>query len=325
MASASQIKAGEAFWEVTIRDKYSQGLRQAQSKMAAFGASVSAIGSTAAIAGAAIAAGVAAVATGTYAVISKSVSTFLGISEQMRQFTGNANPKAEGLTDAWGEFKAVLSAVFFIIGDAVAGPLTNLIKSLTEGTLRLAQFGVALANGGIIQVFAAMTLAIRALWDAMLMGLQESLRAAVKGIVSIIMFEVNGIALIIKTWEDLLSKITGKPVDLGSSFIKGAIGALGAAIPFAVPIGDPAKLAAELAAALGALRGLGGIGNGSLNQPRLPGLAHLGGSAGTFSSRGASLLGIGSGGGLKTSDDELHKQMERLIGVVELLTGVKFK
>lgn len=321
MSGASKIKAGEAFWEVTIRDKYAKGLKLAQGKMAAFAAGVKAIGTAAAVVGSAVAAGVAAIATGVIAVVSRSISTFLSISEQLRMFTGEANPKAVGLTNAWGEFKAVLSAVFYLIGEAVAGPLTKLIQMFTAASLAAIGFVKVLTSGGIVGAFATITFAITALWEAMLIGLQDSLLKAIKVISGVFKATVTMFVAPIKALEQALGR------DLGSGAIEAAASTAGAIGLGGFEASIQADATARSAKLMGMIAALSGmfVGGGSASDQADPRLAHLTGSQGTFSSRGAGMLGVGPGGGMKTSDDETHKQLERVIAAIRGIMGPEFK
>src|SRR5262245_24667144 len=163
MPGAAQIKAGEALWELRAKDQTAPDLSKVLSRMAQFAASVARVSSLAigtVVAGAALAAG----------AIASSIRAFIGVSEQMRQFTATANPQAEALKDAWGEFRAVLTATQAVIGSMLAPSLTELLK-----------IGTAVAHD-LANEFVLAAAFIGKAWHAMIVGLEAMMRTFFVGL-----------------------------------------------------------------------------------------------------------------------------------------------
>lgn len=296
MAAAAAIRAGAAFIELTIRDNTKEGLERARQRMRNLSTGLTIAGG--------IAAGVSAVAGAITGVLAKSVSTFLNINQQMRRFAGASNPVADALSDSLGNLRATITAAFFKIGEAVAPALTRIVDLVTVNLqLALAEF----------VIFSAQ---FKVLWKAFLQSMETPpgrfATGAAKG-------ALGGI-------------FGGLSAGLGALNPKVAASAGIGAIKQAEKLTGfdlGAKRLEELmrdvkSAGQHARQKIGQIGQqDSQGQPI--GLPHLTGSKGTFSSRGAGLMGVGPGGGLKTSDDETHKQLERVINALKRFTGETFK
>ena len=184
--SSRQIKAGGAFVEIMARDKTGAGLASAQTRLAVFARGVKAMST--ALAGGLRAIGhgmtfvgtaVAAAGAGILAALGASVKTFLAVSAQAKamgkSIAGIDPAKAERLSDAIETLKAVWGAIQFNIGNAIAEPLTNLLKVLIRLGMAAANF--IRANPQLVVAIAAIAavaliggLAIAALGSAFLLA-----------------------------------------------------------------------------------------------------------------------------------------------------------
>jgi hypothetical protein len=147
--SASKIKAGEAFWEATVKDKTSTGLARAMGRIKAFAAAVKStqlgdmfknMGSTFAKVGAIM----AAAGGGIVAAMAKSVSVFLEVSKHAKSIgksiAGIDPSKFEKLNAAFNTARAVLGAIQFFVGSALAEPLTRVLHVLIGVGIQIAKF-----------------------------------------------------------------------------------------------------------------------------------------------------------------------------------------
>lgn len=286
MAGASQIRAGEAFVELVIRDKTAAGLRAAQAKLAGFARAITSPTGL-------ILAGVGALLTLVAGAIGKGVSTFLSVSKQLQQIAGIANPKAQALSDAWISLKATMQALFFVIGDAVAGPLTLMIQAMTALILGSVAFASSFVKlGGVF------------LW------IEESFRLLLLGV------EVHFMDFIESIASALNLLLPNDAMKIPNEVLEG----------FRLEIDRQIREVDKVNSRLDdVMRAAKRAADNALQQQG-PAIANLGGSAGTFSARGAGLLGIGAGGGMKTSDDETHKLLTETLRVLKALDiGIEFK
>jgi hypothetical protein len=147
--SANKVRAGEAFVELTIRDKVAQGLARAMGKLKAFAAAVKAtkaadmfkdMGRTLVGVGAAM----AAAGGGIVAVMASAVGKFMEVSKHAKAIgvaiAGIDPSKFERLNAAFNTAKAVLGAIQFFVGAALAEPLTRILHVLIGVGLEIAKF-----------------------------------------------------------------------------------------------------------------------------------------------------------------------------------------
>jgi hypothetical protein len=93
--SAKQIRAGGAFWEITVRDKLAQGFRRAMSRVRAFAAGVKVIGSAIAGMGAAVV-GIGAAVTAPLALAAKA---FADTGSQLHDLAAQTGLSVEQLSE----------------------------------------------------------------------------------------------------------------------------------------------------------------------------------------------------------------------------------
>jgi hypothetical protein len=147
--SASQVRAGQAFVEIVARDKLGAGLSRAMGKLKAFAAAVKAtkaadmfrdMGRTLTGIGAAM----AAAGGGIVAVMASAVGKFMEVSKHAKSIgvaiAGIDPSKFERLNAAFNTAKAVLGAIQFFVGAALAEPLTRILHVLISVGLEIAKF-----------------------------------------------------------------------------------------------------------------------------------------------------------------------------------------
>lgn len=395
MAGAGSIKAGEAFVEVTIKDGMTQGLRRAQAKLAAFGAGVKMISSALTNVGgglAAIGGALAATGGGITGIMAKSVQTFLEVSKFAKDtgvaIAGIDPSKAEKLSAAWKSLKATFSAIKFLIGSAIAEPVTRLIGALNVGAMSAARFvqnnaklvvtiaavgavslvaGTAIAFlGGTLVVAGAALSAIVAGFAALAtpvgaitVALVAIGAATIAGAAAFVLFSTTaqnaiiGVAAalangaILKAWEILLTGMTIlwktnilgwkvalldilhvmdgaidkmqsalgiKPTAFNAMFKGGLAGMDAGAAQDALEI---LALKKQLNAASAQQQNdFKRRASDSINQGQA---AAVGSSLGTFSGRGASMIGVGPGGGTAVHDDAAKEKLEGILDVLKRL------
>lgn len=356
MAGSAKIKAGEAFWEATVRDNTGAGLKSAQGKLAAFSGGLKAMASPAAAALAAVGASLAAIGAalavaggGIAAIMAKSVQTFMDVSKHAKEtgmaIAGIDPSKAQRLSAAWDTLKATLGAIQFLIGDAIAEPLTRVIELFISWGMELANVVaqnkelltsigewvsfVATALTDIPGAFGVAFNWISVAWVAVTEGMKLAMLRAMEFVVAQVRAAVATISQFITGVGATIDHLGGgtKIRDLGVSIGKAG---QALAVPQAVlgagadaQAGNMANKMAESIAkfAVGAVSQRDEINSrlASVRQfsSRVAGPQRLLGSAqGTFSGAAASLFGVGPGGGQKVSDDKSHELLGRIIKAV---------
>lgn len=147
--SSSQVRAGQAFVEIVAKEKLGAGLSRAMGKLKAFAAAVRAtkaadmfkdMGRTLTGVGAAM----AAAGGGIVAVMASSVSKFMEVSKHAKAIgvaiAGIDPTKFNQLNAAFNTAKAVLGAIQFFVGAALAEPLTKILHVLIGVGLEVAKF-----------------------------------------------------------------------------------------------------------------------------------------------------------------------------------------
>lgn len=347
--SSREIRAGAAFVEVSIRDNLSQGLRRAQAKMAGFATGLKVIGGTLAVVGA-----------GITAVMAKSVQTFMEVSKHAKDtgksIAGIDPAKAERLSEAWLTFKATLGAIQFLLGDAIAEPLTKLLHVFISWGIEIANVVaqnsellkaigetvafVAVAATDISGAFGVAFDAINVAWVAVTEGIKAAMSKAMAFVIDQVQSAVRRLAdLVIGVGVTIEALRGGDAVkNLGLSIAR-ANGQLSvpSAVFKAAAGAQTSDLAKKTAEAIATFVG-GAIAQKEKINNRLSSILSfstavggspsrvLGSSQGTFSGAGASLFGVGSGGGQKVSDDKTHQALDRIWKAVGgLKLGVEFK
>lgn len=174
MAGSAQIRAGQAYWEATLRDKTGPGFDAIKKKLerlkeqgaiqtlgkafTQLGKGLAAVGATFAAAGG-----------GITAVMAKSVQTFMEVSkfakDTGKSIAGIDPSKAEKLAAAWDTLKATFGAIQFLIGSALAEPLTRILHLFISVGVQVAKFVrdnqqlvvvVAAVGAGLLAVGVAM-------------------------------------------------------------------------------------------------------------------------------------------------------------------------
>lgn len=293
MPGSAAIRAGEAFWEVTLKDKTSQPLKRVQGNLLSLATGVKLINTAFNAIGSAVK---TSFSTATD-VITKSVTAFMDISKFARDtgvaIAGIDTQKGNELNDAWSAFKAVLQANLALLGQAFAGPLTEILHLAINVGIGLFQagkacevlvdalmaigaaaisggnaFGIfgdfagtaisgilaALGNGDIVRAFDIIASAVTAIWHGAMAGLQQALVETINFIVGTMQGAVGAMLAPIKMLEKTLR------VDLGSAAIESASGAM-AAVGHAVSGGIAISAAAsggEAATAMAELAALSG-------------------------------------------------------------------
>lgn len=186
--SANAIRAGEAYLEVTTRDKTQEGLDVAEQRLRDFerrqrqieaqrkarliaavkgiktlGFGFTIVGATATAAGASI-----------FAALARSVQVFADITAKAKELgislAGLDVAKADALRAAMERIRGVFGAIQFRVGEALAIPLTKLLNVLADAGQRVAAFikenqhlvVVAAAVAAGLVVFGTAALAIGA-------------------------------------------------------------------------------------------------------------------------------------------------------------------
>jgi hypothetical protein len=191
-ASAQEIRAGKAFVELGIRDKTAQALARATTRMKVFAENVQMIKAGA---------GIAALGAAITALATKSAGVFMEVSKFAKDFgktIAGADPaKAEKLTNAFNTLKAVLGAIQFFIGEALAGPMTTLLQIFIGGAAAVAKF--IRANQGLVIGVAAAG-AVLTVAGAALVGLgiaMASAGVAITGVVSLLGFLASPLGIVL--------------------------------------------------------------------------------------------------------------------------------
>lgn len=136
--SAQNIRAGGAHVELAIRDRLGQGLNRAQNRLKAFAGGVKVMQTAVASALTAAAGG------GILATLTNVVSKFMEVSKYAKDIgvaiAGVDPSKYEKLNAAFKTAQAVLGAIQFFLGAALAEPLTRILHLLIGVGIEIARF-----------------------------------------------------------------------------------------------------------------------------------------------------------------------------------------
>lgn len=356
MAGSAKIKAGEAFWEATVRDKTGAGLKSAQGKLAAFAGGLKAMASPAAAALTAVGTSLAAIGAtlavaggGIAAVMAKSASVFMEVSKHAKDagkaIAGMDPSKAQRLSAAWDTLKATLGAIQFLLGDAIAEPLGRVIELFISWGMELANVVaqnkelltsigewvsfVATALTDIPGAFGVAFDAISVAWVAVTEGMKLAMLRAMEFVVAQVRAAVATIANFVTGVGSTIDVLGGGDAvkNLGLSIGKaGQALAVPQAVLGAGADAQAGNMANKMAESI-AKFAVGAVAQRDATNARLASVRRfssavagpqrlLGSAQGTFSGAAASLFGVGPGGGQKVSDDKSHDLLNRIIKAV---------
>lgn len=339
MASARQIKAGEAFWEATIKDKTGAALARVQAKLKTFGAGVKSVAGVLTSVGTKLSA-IGAIGLGAFGA---ALQEFLELPKRAKDLgkslQGIDVSKSERLDKAWRGLLGTFDALKFVIGNAIADPLTQAATVLAQVFRTVAQF--AARNPFAVKAIAATFVAIAGAGAVLLAG-----AAAFAALGTAVTVASSAIAFIATPLGATVAILTGMTAALGiaafawDDFGRAMIGAGKVAANLAsgtlgkLILGADAKKIFDEGRALDKqLMQWHPEAQQAANSARLNAADITGGQRGTFQGLRAENLSIGSGGGaedrrtreLRERIDETNRILREILGTQKQDAGPVFQ